>query len=165
MRMPLQLQILWSIQPWHVVLSSLLELEQLLFLRLLSPVCRWDFLAVERKDNIVYFLHFMLKLSCENKSAAATIHVHARSNDSPCTWAYFPVKNGSYFEDQKVHLIAALLIIFVSWCLFISSKRSDHDYLVKQNCVVYNTKLCRLEYEKNPAQMLEVASDFRRAPA
>ena len=34
--------------------------------------------------------------------------------------------------------------------------------LVKQNCVVNKNNL---EYEKYPAQMLEVAGDLRRAPA
>ena len=92
--MPLQLGILRSIQPWHIVLSSLSELEQHVifnpYSKNLLPVCLGDFLAVERKDNIVCCPRFVLKLSCENKSAAAPIH--ARSNDSPCKQADFPAK-------------------------------------------------------------------------
>ena len=70
----------------------------------------------------------MLKLSRENKSAPAPIH--ARSNDSPCTRADFPAKKRSCFDDQKVYVIAALFInsVVISWRLFISWKRSDHDY-------------------------------------
>ena len=67
----------------------------------------------------------MLKLSCENKSAAAT--THASSNDSPCTRAYFPAKKGSYFEDQKVHLIAALFVNYfrqLSFIYFLKKIRS-----------------------------------------
>ena len=69
----------------------------------------------------------MLKFSSENESAAAPIHAH--SNDSLCTWADFPAKKCSPLEDQKVHVIAALFInYFHQLALFISSKRSDHDY-------------------------------------
>ena len=62
-----------------------------------------DFSAVEREDNIVCCLRFMLKLSRETKSAAASI---ARSNDSPCTRADLPTKKSSSFEHQKLHVIA-----------------------------------------------------------
>ena len=51
MPMPLQLRILWSIQPRNIVLSIVI-----------LPVCLRDFSAVERKDNIVCCLCFILKL-------------------------------------------------------------------------------------------------------
>ena len=50
-------------------------------------------------------------------------------------------------------------MIFTSWHLFISSKRSDHDYFSVVN-EIWNTKL-----KVHPAQMLEVAGDLRWAPA
>ena len=71
----------------------------------------------------------MLKFSCENKSAATPIHAY--SNDSLCTRADFHAKKCSPLEDRKVHvhLIAALFInYFHQLALFISSKRTDHDY-------------------------------------
>ena len=78
--------------------------------KLLLPVCLRDFSAVERKDSIVCCLRLMLKLSRENKSAAAPI-IYARSNDTPCTRADFPAKKAlRCFEDQEVHVIAALFI-------------------------------------------------------
>ena len=77
----------------------------------------------------------MLKLSRENKSAPAPIH--ARSNDSPCTRADFPAKKRSRFDDQKVHVIAAL---FINYCLQLAFIYFFEDQititLVKQNCVV-----------------------------
>ena len=88
------------------------------FLKLSLPVCLRDFSAVERKDNIVCCLRFMLKLSHENKSAAAPI-IYARSNDRPCTRADFPAKKSSCFEDQGVHVIAALFIISFPQLVFI----------------------------------------------
>ena len=70
----------------------------------------------------------MLKFSRENKSAAAPILAH--SNDSLCTRADFPAKKCSSLEDRKVHVIAALFInYFHQLALFISLKRSDHDYV------------------------------------
>ena len=127
----IQLRILWSIRPgYRLFYCHNSELEQLL------PVCLRDFLAVERKDNIVCCLRFTLKLSHDNKYGVAPIH--ACSNDSLCTRADFPAKKSSTFEDQKVHVLAALFInyfrhqfAFIYFC----SKRSDHDYLVEQNCV------------------------------
>ena len=96
------------------------ELEQLL------PVCLRDFSAVERKDTIVCCLRFMLKLSHENKYSVAQIH--ARSNDSPCTRADFPAIKSSCFEDQKVHVIAALFINYfphqVAFIYFLEKIRS-----------------------------------------
>ena len=95
------LGIFWELEQRHVIFVNS-------FLKLLLPVCLRDFSAVERKDNIVCCLRFMLKLSRENKSAAAPIH--ARSNDSPCTRVDFSAKQISRFEDQKVHTVTALFI-------------------------------------------------------
>ena len=72
-----------------------------IFLKLLLPVCLWDFLTVERKDNIVCCLRFILKLSRENISAAGQILTP--SNDSPCTRADVPAKNSSCMADQKMY--------------------------------------------------------------
>ena len=84
---------------------------------LLLPVCLRDFSAIERKGNIICCLRSMLKLSCENQSAAAMIH--ACSNDSLCTQAHFPAKKSSCFEDQKLHVIAALFINYFHQFAFI----------------------------------------------
>ena len=67
----------------------------------------------------------------------------------------FPLKS-SRFEDQKVHVIAALFINDFHQLAFIYFLAKIRSRLVKKNCVVN---------EKYPAQMLEVAGDLRRAPA
>jgi len=52
----------------------------------------------------------MLKLSRENKSAAAPIH--AREMTVRVHEQTFPLKKSSRFEDQKVQAIAALFIYY-----------------------------------------------------
>ena len=45
-------------------------------------------------------------------------------------------QNSSRSKDQKVPVTAALFNIYFHQLAFISWRRSDDDYLVKQNCVV-----------------------------
>ena len=86
----------------------------------------------------------MLKLSHENKYGVAP-----RSNDSLCTRADFPAKKSSCFEDQKVHVIAALFInYFPHQLAFIYFLEKVRSRLLgeTQLCIVikiWNTKSTR----------------------